>query len=82
VMRDDGDVPSRCSIAATTYPRDASSPQNAEYISREQPTPCENTISGHLPPGCRAGGGRSGAFFAAGKVVPEMAVAASGSGRA
>jgi hypothetical protein len=77
VIREDGDVPSRCSSAATTNPREASSPQKAEYISREQPTPCEKITSGHFSP---AAGVRSGAFFEAGNVVPEIAAAASGSG--
>lgn len=77
-----GLVPSRCSSTATTYPRLAISPQNAEYMSREQPTPWLNIISGHLPgaPDAVGGGVSSGASFVAGKVVPQIAAAAMGSG--
>lgn len=72
-----GLVPSRCSSTATIYPLLAISPQNALYMSREQPTPWLNSMSGHcpFPVGC----GNSGASLQAGKVVPEIAAAAAGS---
>jgi hypothetical protein len=66
-------------MAQTIYPRDAISPQNALYIRREHPTPWLNIISGHFFSRLEDSGIRKGAFGLAGKVVPYIAAAASGS---
>ena len=73
-IRDEGEVPSRCSMAQQMKPRDASSPQKALYIRREQPTPWLNITSGQHSGASGESwsdeGSSKGAFGSAGKVVP------------